>query len=102
MGSLRRCAALIFVLLSLGKSGFAQIPEDTPEDQSFSDEVTVTATRTEQRLGDTAASVVVLSSDELAASAAPTVDDTLRQIPGFSLFRRAGSRFANPTAQGAT
>ncbi|HKH43880.1 MAG TPA: TonB-dependent receptor [Thermoanaerobaculia bacterium] len=102
MGSLRRCAALIFVLLSLGKSGFAQIPEDTPEDQSFSDEVTVTATRTEQRLGDTAASVVVLSSDELAASAAPTVDDALRQIPGFSLFRRAGSRFANPTAQGAT
>src|SRR6185436_7991071 len=70
--------------------------------ETFSDEVTVTATRTEQRLGDTAASVVVLSSQELAATAAPTVDDALRQVPGFSLFRRAGSRFANPTAQGAT
>lgn len=72
------------------------------EDETFSDEITVTATRTEQRLGDTAASVVVLSSEELTAAAAPTVDDALRQVPGFSLFRRAGSRFANPTAQGAT
>ena len=80
----------------------AALAEEPPPPETFSDEVTVTATRTEQRLGDTAASVVVLSSEELAASAAPTVDDALRQVPGFSLFRRAGSRFANPTAQGAT
>jgi outer membrane receptor protein involved in Fe transport len=64
------------------------------------EELTVTATRTERRLGDTAASVAVLSSQDLGATAAPTVDDALRQVPGFSLFRRSGSRFANPTAQG--
>jgi outer membrane receptor protein involved in Fe transport len=66
------------------------------------DEVTVTATRTERRLGDTAASVAVLSAADLAVSAAPAVDDALRQVPGFSLFRRSGSRYANPTTQGVS
>lgn len=69
---------------------------------AVTDEVTVTATRIEQRLADTAASVVVLSSEELDSTAAATVDDALRQVPGFSLFRRSGSRFANPTSQGAS
>jgi outer membrane receptor protein involved in Fe transport len=46
--------------------------------------------------------VVVVSSQELAASAAPALDDALRQVPGFSLFRRSGSRFANPTTQGVS
>lgn len=93
-----RCLALLALLLLIPSMTWGQ---DDPE-ETFSDEVTVTATRTEQRLGETAASVVVLSSEELRATAAPTVDDALRQVPGFSLFRRAGSRFANPTAQGAT
>lgn len=66
------------------------------------DEVTVTATRTERRLADTAASVVVLSQEELESTAAGTIDDALRQVPGFSLFRRSGSRFANPTTQGVS
>ena len=64
--------------------------------------LTVTATRTETRLADTPASVVVLSKETLQASAAPTLDDALRQVAGFSLFRRTGSRVANPTAQGVT
>ena len=68
----------------------------------IAEEVIVTATRTETRLGDTAASVVVLSSEEIQASAAATLDDTLRQVPGFSLFRRSGSRTANPTSQGVS
>jgi len=66
------------------------------------DEVTVTATRIERRLADTAASVVVLSSEELESTAAGTIDDAIRQVPGFSLFRRSGSRFANPTTQGVS
>lgn len=94
--------SLLSLLSLLSFSAVALAEEPSPPEEAFSDEVTVTATRTEQRLGETAASVVVLSSAELAATAAPTVDDALRQVPGFSLFRRAGSRFANPTAQGAT
>ena len=64
--------------------------------------ITVTATRTETRLADTPASVVVLGREEIAATPAATVDDMLRQVPGFTLFRRAGSRVANPTTQGVT
>jgi outer membrane receptor protein involved in Fe transport len=64
--------------------------------------ITVTATRTETRLADTPASVVILDKQTIAASASPLIDDTLRQVPGFTLFRRSGSRVANPTAQGVS
>lgn len=64
--------------------------------------ITVTATRTEQRVSDTAASVTVLTSEDLSATAASALDDALRQVPGFALFRRAGSRTANPTSQGVS
>ena len=66
------------------------------------EEVTVTASRGPTRLEDTASRVVVLSRDAIAATPALTVDDALRQVPGFSLFRRSGSRVANPTTQGAS
>ncbi len=64
--------------------------------------ITVTATRTETRVADTPASVVVLSRESIETSAAPTLDDALRQVAGFTLFRRTGSRVANPTSQGVT
>src|SRR5712692_4117096 len=64
--------------------------------------VIVTATRTATRLGDSPASVVLVTSEDLAATPALTFDDVLRQVPGFSLFRRSGSRSANPTAQGVS
>lgn len=67
-----------------------------------SETITVTATRSETRLSDTPASVVVISDETLARTAAPTLDDALRQVAGFTLFRRSGSRTANPTAQGVT
>jgi outer membrane receptor protein involved in Fe transport len=69
---------------------------------AVSEAITVTATRTETRLADTPASVVVLSREEMENSAAPTLDDALRQVAGFTLFRRTGSRVANPTSQGVT
>jgi outer membrane receptor protein involved in Fe transport len=67
-----------------------------------SEQVTVTATRTLVSLSESPASVAVLTAQELRASAAPALDDALRQVPGFSLFRRSGSRTANPTSQGAS
>ena len=63
---------------------------------------TVTAARTVARVSDTAASVIVLAPEDLSTTAALTLDDALRQVPGFSLFRRSGSRTANPTAQGVS
>ena len=68
----------------------------------ISEQVVVTATRTETRLGDTTGSVVVLSPEEISSTAALTLDEVLRQVPGFSLFRRSGSRTANPTSQGVS
>lgn len=70
--------------------------------QTASETITVTATRTETRVADTPASVIVLSSETLKTSAAPTIDDALRQVAGFTLFRRTGSRVANPTSQGVS
>ncbi len=67
-----------------------------------SEVITVTATRTETRVADTPVSVVVLSRDVLDSTAGQTADDALRQVPGFTLFRRTGSRVANPTTQGVT
>jgi outer membrane receptor for Fe3+-dicitrate len=46
--------------------------------------------------------VVVISREVLSTTAAATVDDALRQVPGFTLFRRTGSRVANPTSQGVS
>ena len=68
---------------------------------NFADTVVVTATRTQERL-PSAASATVITAAELNNSAAGALDDTLRQTPGFSLFRRSSSRVANPTTQGVT
>ena len=70
--------------------------------RAFADEVTVTAARVPERLGETPASVVVLGARALELTPALAVDDALRQVPGFTLFRRSGSRTANPTTQGAS
>ena len=70
--------------------------------ERLSERMTVTASRTEARVSDTAASVAVLSAEDLSTTAALTLDDALRQVPGFSLLRRSGSRTANPTSQGVS
>jgi len=66
------------------------------------EQITVSATRTEVRLSETPGSTVLLSTPDVAASPALRLDDVLRQVPGFSLFRRSGSRTANATNQGVS
>ena len=68
---------------------------------SVRENVDVSITRSETRLSDTPASVVVLTRRELEVTAAQAPDDALRQIAGFTLFRRSSSKTSNPTAQGA-
>src|SRR5437868_15413935 len=65
-------------------------------------QVTVTANRMGSRVVGTPTSLVVLSSQDVASTAAYTVDDMLRQVPGFTLFRRTSSRTSNPTSQGVS
>lgn len=66
-----------------------------------SDTVVVTAERTATSIGETAANIVVLTAAEVNRPAL-TLDDALRKVPGFTLFRRSNSLTANPTTQGAS
>jgi len=70
--------------------------------QSPSGQVTISATRTPTPADQTGASIAILNSQNLQTTAAVTLDDALRQVAGFSLFRRSGSRTANPTSQGVS
>ncbi len=81
--------------------GFSETLKIILEPQTLRDSVTISITRTESRLNETPASVVVLDRETLNATAAQTLDDSLRQIAGFTLFRRSSSKTSNPTTQGA-
>ena len=65
------------------------------------DTIVVTASRGAARLA-TPEATTVMTSAELLTSAAGSLDDALRNTPGFSLFRRSSSRVSNPTTQGVT
>ncbi len=69
---------------------------------AVSENVTVTAARVEQLTRDMPASVTVLGHDAIRRSPAVVADDMLRQVPTFSLFRRASSLASHPTAQGVS
>jgi outer membrane cobalamin receptor len=60
--------------------------------------VTVNSTLT----SEVPASITVLDSQQLQLIPGIELDDRLRQIPGFSLFRRTSSLVANPTTQGVS
>ncbi|HSC28428.1 MAG TPA: TonB-dependent receptor, partial [Vicinamibacterales bacterium] len=69
--------------------------------RGLTETVTVSANPSELRV-TTPASATVFDVEMLATMPAWTLDDQLRTVPGFSLFRRSSSRVANPTTQGAT
>jgi len=68
----------------------------------YTEQLIVTATRSEQRIADVPASVSVVTNEQISQSPAVVADDVLRQVPTFSLFRRTSSIAANPTAQGVS
>ena len=91
-----------FAVFSLSlPTGFTEPVSITLQPESPRGNVTVSITRTDSRLSETPASVVVLDRRTLNSTAAQTVDDSLRQIAGFTLFRRSSSKTSNPTTQGA-
>lgn len=74
----------------------------TLEIAALPDTLTVTPARVERRIDELPSSVSVLDNSDVSLSAAQTIDDLLRQIPGFSIFRRSSSLVANPTTQGVS
>jgi outer membrane receptor protein involved in Fe transport len=69
---------------------------------SANEKVTVSAARTEVRLSESPGSTILLNTTDVVATPALRVDDVLRQVPGFSLFRRSDSRTANASNQGVS
>jgi len=57
---------------------------------------------TEDTIPPDPASQYIISQQAINNSGALEIDDILRQAPGFTLFRRSGSLFANPTTQGVS
>ena len=72
------------------------------ESDYTSQHVLVTANRINTALEDSPADSVTISDDDLAATPALALDDVLRDVPGFTLFRRSSSRTANPGTQGVS
>jgi outer membrane cobalamin receptor len=68
--------------------------------QAIAERITVTGDA-ERRLS-IESSATILDRAALAGAPALALDDQLRVVPGFSLFRRTSSLVANPTTQGVT
>jgi outer membrane receptor protein involved in Fe transport len=64
--------------------------------------VTVTAYRSPLSSLDSPASTRIMTAQALRQAAGLPLDDKLRTIPGFELFRRSSSLVSNPTSQGVS
>jgi hypothetical protein len=69
---------------------------DPPKPEPVKTSITVV----EKISAETPANVTVLDQTALQQSPGTNLDDRLRDVPGFSLFRRSSSLVANPTTQG--
>ncbi len=74
--------------------------EVTLQPAPFFEAVNVTSSRTDTARVDPTSTVTVISSSDLLTSGPLAIDDALKTIPGFTLFRRTSSRNSNPTSQG--
>ncbi|MEP6539375.1 MAG: TonB-dependent receptor [Bryobacteraceae bacterium] len=74
----------------------------TPPDPARSElpPVKTSITVVEQIAAEVPATITVLGRQEIQEQPGINLDDRLRSLPGFSLFRRSSSLVANPTTQG--
>jgi outer membrane cobalamin receptor len=82
-----------FLLAAQTQAPPAQAP---PKPEPVKTSITVV----ENISAETPANVTTLDSTALQQSPGTNLDDRLRDVPGFSLFRRSSSLAANPTTQG--
>ncbi len=64
--------------------------------------IIVTGRGLPEALGESVYDTTRIDRERLTESASNRLEDILRDVPGFQLFRRSDSRSANPTSQGAT
>ena len=70
--------------------------------QPQGEEIVVTGRGLAPGRGEDVYDIVEIGRERLAASPSNRLEDVLRDVPGFQLFRRSDARSANPTSQGAT
>ena len=87
--------ALPLLLLLVPTTALAQA-------QGAGQEIVVTGRGLRAAPGEEVFSTAVIGRERLAGSASNRLEDSLRDVPGFQLFRRSDARSANPTSQGAT
>ncbi len=93
----------VFLLLGPLVATCAAVAQDPPQPpKPLHEEIVVTAAAQPQEIGQAAALVSLLTNADLTRSPAMTLDDALRDVPGFSLFRRTSSLLAHPTTQGVS
>jgi outer membrane cobalamin receptor len=78
----------------------AQTQDPPANDPPKPEPVKTSITVVENISAETPANVTVLDHTALQQSPGTNLDDRLRDVPGFSLFRRSSSLAANPTTQG--
>src|SRR5262245_26675355 len=86
---------MCFPLLLLAQQP-AQQQVEPPKPEPLKTSITVT----EKITTETPANVTVIDSKRIQQTPGVNMDDRLRIIPGFSLFRRTSSLVAHPTTQG--
>lgn len=98
--------------LTFTATGFSALHKSIPAERSdevlsivlqpetLSTQIEVTASRTPLPANEMPDSVQILDKMDIQTSGSLEVDDVLRQIAGFDLFRRSSSRTSNPTTQG--
>lgn len=82
--------SLAFPVFLLASPAFAQ------------EEIVVTGRGLAPAAGDGVYDVVQIGRERLVGSPSGRLDEILKEVPGFQLFRRSDARSANPTSQGAT
>ena len=97
--------------LSISSPGFTTVRVELPTATNGSLQIRlepagvierILVTTNEERIPSTPTSQFAVNQREINLSGALTIDDVLRQAPGFSLFRRSGGLSANPTSQGVS
>jgi outer membrane receptor protein involved in Fe transport len=98
-------------LVAIARDGFKEVARTLGDEDQIvvvmqvagaSEQVEVTATRTPLALEATASSVRTMTGEQLRTAPGYTLDDRLREVAGFQLFRRTSSWVANPTTEGTT
>src|SRR5688500_16107927 len=91
-----------FLASALLCSGAAAAQDRAAGDSPAEQTIVVTGQGLAPAAGEAVFDIVLIGRERLTGSASNRLEDVLRDVPGFQLFRRSDARTANPTSQGAT